>query len=89
MTISLDQYLSSVRKFNEAVALLATALQQVLNERNEALKASHEVRKELDATDQHIEEISALVRNQISPELLRKAPRSDDMGEIPEVRRAG
>jgi methyl-accepting chemotaxis protein len=89
MAISLEQYLSSVRKFNESVSLLATTLQQVANARNEALKASAEVRKELDATDQHIEEVAALVRQQISPEILRKMPRSEPVPEMVEVRRAG
>lgn len=89
MPISVDHYVSSVRKFNEAVSLLATTLEQVIATRSEAIRASQEVRKELDATDQRIEELVALVRQQVSPELLKKIPRSEDMGGIPEVRRAG
>lgn len=54
MSLSLDNYLASVRRFHALAAELAAELQTVKNARDEALKASRELRQELDATDQQM-----------------------------------
>lgn len=73
MTLSLDTYLSSVRRFHEAVSELAGKLEEVNNAREQALKASEELRKELDATDIQLQDITAALRQQITTAFKAKA----------------
>jgi methyl-accepting chemotaxis protein len=73
VALSLDNYLSSVRRFHESVSELAAKLEAVNNARDEALKASEELRKELDATDQQMQEISSALRQQIATAFKIKA----------------
>jgi methyl-accepting chemotaxis protein len=72
LTLSLDRYLNSVKVFHEAVSELAAKLEQINNAREEALKASEELRQELDATDRQMRDISAALRQQISAEFAKK-----------------
>lgn len=72
LTLSLDRYLNSVKIFHEAVSELAAKLEEINNAREEALKASEELRQELDATDRQMREISAALRQQISTEFAKK-----------------
>ena len=73
LTLSLDTYLASVRRFHESVSELAAKLEDVNNAREQALKASEEVRKELDATDVQMQDITAALRQQISIAFKAKA----------------
>lgn len=73
LTLSLDTYLSSVRRFHEAVSELAGKLEEVNNAREQALKASEELRKELDATDIQLQDITAALRQQITTAFKAKA----------------
>ena len=56
--LSLEKYLSSVKRFHEAVSELAAKLEEINNARDQALKASDELRKELDATDNQMQELT-------------------------------
>jgi methyl-accepting chemotaxis protein len=88
--LSLDQYLTAVKKFNESVSELTAKLEQLNNARAEALKASEELRRELDATDKQMEEVASAVRQQIAAvELPKKVPHSDEILVTPSIRRAG
>jgi methyl-accepting chemotaxis protein len=72
LTLSLDRYLSSVKVFHEAVSQLAAKLEEINNAREEALKASEELRQELDATDRQMRDVSSALRQQISSEFAKK-----------------
>ena len=73
MTLSVDNYLSAVRRFQESVSELAAKLEQVNNARDAALKASEELRHELDATDQQMQEVTSALRQQIATTFRTKA----------------
>ena len=73
MTLSVDNYLTAVRRFQESVSELAAKLEQVNNARDAALKASEELRHELDATDQQMQEVSSALRQQIATTFRTKA----------------
>jgi hypothetical protein len=73
LTLSLETYLSSVRRFHEAVSELASKLEELNNAREQALKASEELRKELDATDIQLQDITAALRQQITTAFKAKA----------------
>lgn|GEM_PF-5623149 len=66
MTLSLENYLSAVRRFHESVSELAAKLEEVNNARDQALKASGDLRKELDATDVQMQDITGALRQQIA-----------------------
>ena len=66
MTLSLENYLSAVRRFHESVSELAAKLEEVNNARDQALKASVDLRKELDATDTQMQDITGALRQQIT-----------------------
>ena len=66
MTLSLEKYLSAVRRFHESVSELAAKLEEVNNARDQALKASGDLRKELDATDVQMQDITGTLRQQIA-----------------------
>jgi methyl-accepting chemotaxis protein len=70
--LSLEKYLSSVKRFHEAVSELAAKLEEINNARDQALKASDELRKELDATDNQMQELTMTVRQQIAAEFTKK-----------------
>jgi len=72
LTLSLEKYLSSVKRFHEAVSELAAKLEEINNAREEALRASEELRKELDATDNQMQDITIAVRQQIATEFTKK-----------------
>jgi len=73
LTLSVDNYLSAVRRFQESVSELAAKLEQVNNARDAALKASEELRHELDATDQQMQEVTSALRQQIATTFRTKA----------------
>jgi len=73
LTLSVDNYLTAVRRFQESVSELAAKLEQVNNARDAALKASEELRHELDATDQQMQEVSSALRQQIATTFRTKA----------------
>lgn len=73
MALSLENYLSAVRRFQESVSELAAKLEQVNNARDAALKASEELRHELDATDQQMQEVTSTLRQQIATTFRTKA----------------
>jgi len=66
VTLSLENYLSAVRRFHESVSELAAKLEEVNNARDQALKASGDLRKELDATDVQMQDITGALRQQIA-----------------------
>jgi methyl-accepting chemotaxis protein len=72
LTLSLEKYLSSVKQFHEAVSQLAAKLEEINNARDAALRASEELRKELDATDNQMQDITVAVRQQIAAEFTKK-----------------
>lgn len=72
LTLSLEKYLSSVKRFHESVSELAAKLEEINNARAEALKASEDLRKELDATDNQMQDITVAVRQQIAAEFTKK-----------------
>src|SRR5262249_3737612 len=73
LTLSVDNYMSAVRRFQESVSELAAKLEQVNNARDAALKASEELRHELDATDQQMQEVTSALRQQIATTFRTKA----------------
>jgi methyl-accepting chemotaxis protein len=73
VTLSLENYLSSVRRFHESVSELAAKLEEVNNAREQALKASDDLRKELDATDSQMHDITSALRQQIATVFKAKA----------------
>ncbi len=89
MNQNLDKYTASVKRFNEAVAALAAQLEQISNARDEALKASADLRRELEATDLKLQDVAAAVRQQITMELTGKPVlHSPDSAPLAAVRRA-
>jgi peptidoglycan hydrolase CwlO-like protein len=90
LSLGLDQYLSAVKRFNESVSDLVAQLDQINKARVEALKASEELRAELDTTDKQIQETAASVIQHIaSLELPKKTPHSDEILRASPARRAG
>ena len=66
VALSLDNYLSAVKRFNESVSEIAGKLEQLNTARAEAMKASDELRKELETTDRQMQEFAAGLGQQIS-----------------------
>lgn len=88
MKIDIDRYLTAVDRFNDLVAELAEKLDQISDARDEALKASADLKRQLETTDQKLLDISSAVRQQITMEFGKKtAVRAEDIPE-PVTRRA-
>lgn len=87
MTKDLDRYLAAVKKFNDLVSQLAGMLEQISDARDEALKASGDLQREMDNTNQKLQDIAGLVRQQITFELTKKAVHSEDVAELAVARR--
>jgi methyl-accepting chemotaxis protein len=85
LALDIDRYVEAVRKFNELVGELAAKLQQISDARDEALKASADLKRELDSTDQRMMDISSAVRQQITLEFTTKKSvvRSEDVADYP------
>jgi phage-related tail protein len=87
LSLDIEPYLAAVRKFNQLVSELAGKLEQISEARDEALKVSAELQRELGTTDQKLQDIAGAVRQQITMEFTRKAARSDGGVEPVAVRR--
>jgi len=88
LKIDIDRYLNAVDKFNDLVAELAEKLDQISDARDEALKASADLKRQLETTDQRLLDISSAVRQQITMEFGKKVTvRAEEMPE-PAARRA-
>lgn len=81
MTQDLDRYLAAVKKFNDLVAQLAQMLEQISDARDEALKVSADLQREMEATNQKLRDITSAVRQQITLEFTKKGVRPEDMGD--------
>lgn len=89
MTLDFERYQSAIREFNDRVSELAAKLEQIANARENALRASAELRKELETSDQRLHDVAAAVRQQVTMEFAKKAVRSEDVAIDSGTRRAG
>jgi recombinational DNA repair ATPase RecF len=87
LNLDIDRYLDAVSKFNDLVSDLAEKLEQISDARDEALKASADLKRQLETTDQRLLDISSAVRQQITMEFSKKIVRPEEMPE-PITRRA-
>jgi recombinational DNA repair ATPase RecF len=87
LNLDIDRYLDAVSKFNDLVSELAEKLEQISDARDEALKASADLKRQLETTDQRLLDISSAVRQQITLEFSKKVVRSEEIPE-PVARRA-
>ena len=88
MKIDIERYVNAVDRFNDLVAELAEKLDQISDARDEALKASADLKRQLETTDQKLLDISSAVRQQITMEFGKKTVvRAEDIPE-PVARRA-
>ena len=87
MKLDIDRYLNSVTKFNDLVAELAEKLDQISDARDEALKASADLKRQLENTDQRLLDISSAVRQQITMEFSKKAMATEELDEVATTRR--
>ena len=89
VALSLDNYLSAVKRFNESVSEIAGKLEQLNTARAEAMKASDELRKELETTDRQMQEVAAGLGQQISAQTGgKKAVQTEEIAQSAAVRRA-
>ena len=82
LKLDIDRYLNSVTKFNDLVAELAEKLDQISDARDEALKASADLKRQLENTDQRLLDISSAVRQQITMEFSKKAMATEELAEV-------
>jgi len=87
LKLDIDRYLNSVTKFNDLVAELAEKLDQISDARDEALKASADLKRQLENTDQRLLDISSAVRQQITMEFSKKAMATEELDEVATTRR--
>jgi methyl-accepting chemotaxis protein len=89
VALSLDNYLSAVKRFNESVSEIAGKLEQLNTARAEALKASEELKKELETTDRQMQEVAAGLGQQISAQTGgKKSVQAEEVLQSAAVRRA-
>lgn len=89
VALSLDNYLSAVKRFNESVSEIAGKLEQLNLARAEALKASEELKKELETTDRQMQEVAAGLGQQISAQTgVKKSVQTEEAIQSAAVRRA-
>ena len=88
MKLDIDRYLDAVGRFNDLVAELAEKLEQISDARDEALKASADLKRQLETTDQRLLDISSAVRQQITMEFGKKAVLSEEVADHGIARRA-
>jgi predicted nucleic acid-binding Zn-ribbon protein len=72
LTLDFERYQSAVREFNDKVSELAAKLEQIANAREAALRASAELREELEASDKRLFDVAASVRKQVALEFDKK-----------------
>ena len=89
MSLDFDRYQAAVREFNDRVSELAAKLEQIATARENALRASEALRKELEASDQRLHDVATAVRQQVTMEFAKKTVRSEDVASEPVARRAG
>lgn len=89
MNLDFDRYQAAVREFNDRVSELAAKLEQIANARENALRASAELRKELETNDQKLHDVASAVRQQVTLEFAKKVSRSEEIPADPVVRRIG
>jgi hypothetical protein len=88
LTLDFERYQSAVREFNDRVSELAAKLEQIANARENALKASADLRKQLEVGDQKLHDVAAAVRQQVTMEFAKKVARPEDVPDTG-ARRAG
>jgi methyl-accepting chemotaxis protein len=89
VALSLDNYLSAVKRFNESVSEIAGKLEQLNLSRAEAMKASEELKKELETTDRQMQEVAAGLGQQISAQTGgKKSVQPEEVLSSAAVRRA-
>ncbi len=81
LNLDIDRYVEAVRKFNDLVSELAGKLEQISDARDEALKASADLKRQLENTDQRLLDISSAIRQQITLEFAKKAVRAEEAVE--------
>jgi len=84
-----EHYQSAIREFNEKVSELAAKLEQISSARENALRASAELRQELDSSDQRLHDVATAVRQQVTIELGKRPATSEDVAGELAARRAG
>jgi len=89
LNLDFDRYQAAVREFNDRVSELAAKLEQIANARENALRASAELRKELETNDQKLHDVASAVRQQVTLEFAKKVSRSEEIPADPVVRRIG
>lgn len=89
VALSLDNYLSAVKRFNESVSEIAGKLEQLNLARAEAMKASEELKKELETTDRQMQEVAAGLGQQISAQTgVKKSVQTEEVLSSVAARRA-
>ena len=89
VALSLDNYLSAVKRFNESVSEIAGKLEQLNAARAEAMKASEELKKELETTDRQMQDVAAGLGQQISAQTgVKKSVQAEETLQSAAVRRA-
>jgi methyl-accepting chemotaxis protein len=81
LNLDIDRYAEAVRKFNDLVGELAGKLEQISDARDEALKASADLKRQLETTDQRLLDISSAIRQQITLEFAKKAVRAEEAAD--------
>jgi exonuclease VII small subunit len=74
MTNPLERYLSALDHFNRSVAELAAKYEEANEAREAALQASAELRHELEATDQRVQDLSLAVQHEMARDFSAKRP---------------
>jgi hypothetical protein len=69
------------------VSELAGKLEEISDARDEALKASSDLQRELGATDQKLQDIASAVRQQVTMDFTRKTPRPETVADPAMARR--
>ncbi len=88
MTNPVEKYLTALERFNLALAELTAKYEQANVAREDALQASADLRRELEANEQRVQDISAVFRQQGAMEFTAKTPVSSGFSTMPEMRRA-
>ena len=89
MTLDFERYQSAVREFNDRVSELAAKLEQIAGAREAALRASTELREELEASDKRLHDVAAAVRQQITIEFDKKTASFEKVSNHIDTRRVG
>ncbi len=74
----LEKYLAAMELFNQSVAELTAKFEQANEARDQALMASAELRRELEITDQRVQDITIAFRQQISADFAAKRPAREE-----------